>query len=189
MCRKLSPPGLLVQMMASGWGWRRPGSAGPPPRGTPAGPGSTPLAMSLPPFDAILPPLHLAATLFMTGVIVFVQVVHYPLMAGVGAEGYRSYQEGHMRRTSWVVLPAMALELAAAVGLALDRSGSTDQGMALVGLALLLVIWLSTAVLQAPLHGRLVSGFDALLHTRLVRTNWIRTVAWGVRVPVALALL
>ncbi len=145
--------------------------------------------MTIPPLDAILPPLHLAATLFMTGVIVFVQVVHYPLMAGVGSEGYRSYQQAHMRRTSWVVLPAMALELGTAVGLTLTRLGTGDQRMALAGLTLLAVIWLSTATLQAPLHGRLASGFDGGLHRRLVRTNWIRTVAWGLRVPVALALL
>jgi len=145
--------------------------------------------MIFPPFDAILPPLHLAATLFMTGVIVFVQVVHYPLMAGVGPEGYRRYQQAHMLRTGWVVLPAMALELAAGVGLAIIRLGTADQAMALAGLILLAVIWLSTATLQVPLHGRLATGFDPLLHTRLVRTNWIRTVAWGLRVPVALALL
>ena len=145
--------------------------------------------MSLPSIYAMLPALHLALTLFMTGVIVFVQVVHYPLMSWVGTEGYRSYQDAHMRRTSWVVLPAMGLELGAAVGLAATRLGTADAPLALAGLALLALIWLSTAGLQAPLHGRLASGFDAVLHRRLVRSNWIRTVAWGARVPVALALL
>lgn len=139
--------------------------------------------------SAMLPALHLAATLFMTGVIVFVQVVHYPLMAWVGMEGYRRYQDVHMRRTSWVVLPAMGLELGAAVGLAATRLGTADAPLALAGLALLALIWLSTAAIQAPLHGRLASGFDAGLHRSLVRSNWIRTVAWGVRVPLAMAVL
>jgi len=137
----------------------------------------------------MLPPLHLAATLFMTGVIVFVQVVHYPLMAWVGTDGYRRYQDAHMRRTTWVVLPAMALELGTAVGLAITRLGTVDAPLALAGLALLALIWLSTAGLQAPLHGRLASGFHAELHRTLVRSNWIRTVAWGARVPVAFGLL
>jgi len=145
--------------------------------------------MPLPSGFEMLPALHLAATLFMTGVIVFVQVVHYPLMAWVGSDGYGGYQQAHMRRTSWVVLPAMGLELGAAVGLAFTRLGTADARLALAGLALLVLIWLSTAALQAPLHGRLASGFDAGLHRRLVRSNWIRTLAWGVRVPVAMALL
>ena len=33
---------------------------------------------------------HLAATLYMVGVIWFVQVVHYPLFARAGAEGFAS---------------------------------------------------------------------------------------------------
>jgi len=58
-----------------------------------------------------------------------------------------------------------------------------------MGLALVAVAWISTAALQAPAHGRLVEGFDADVHRRLVGTNWIRTVAWLARVPVALVLL
>jgi len=125
----------------------------------------------------------------MTGVIVFVQVVHYPLMAMVGRDRYREYQETHMRRTTWVVLPAMALELVAALGLAATRLGTPDAALSLAGVALLGVIWLSTVGVQAPLHGRLASGFDPTLHRRLVRSNWIRTAAWGARVPVAILLL
>ncbi|TVP51171.1 MAG: hypothetical protein EA350_00220 [Gemmatimonadales bacterium] len=127
----------------------------------------------------------------MTGVIAFVQVVHYPLMAMVGRDGYREYQETHMRRTTWVVLPAMALELGAALGLAATRLGTPDAALALAGVALLGVIWISTVGVQAPLHGRLASGsgFDPTLHRRLVRSNWIRTAAWGARVPVAILLL
>ncbi len=136
-----------------------------------------------------LPLLHLAATLFMTGVILFVQVVHYPLMAQVGADAYQGYQEAHMRRTTWVVLPGMGLELGAAVGLVVTRLGTPDATLALVGAGLLALIWGSTATVQAPLHGRLASGFEPQLHRRLVRSNWVRTAAWGARVPVALLLI
>jgi hypothetical protein len=94
-----------------------------------------------------------------------------------------------MRRTTWVVLPAMVLELGAALGLAVTRLGTPDAGRALAGVALLGVIWLSTVGVRAPLHGRLASGFDPKLHRRLVRSNGIRTAAWGARVPVAFLLL
>jgi hypothetical protein len=159
----------------------RPGEYLPPPRPPP--PRDDPV------LPVTLPVLHLAATLFMTGVIVFVQVVHYPLMARVGADAYRGYQEAHMRRTTWVVLPGMGAELAAALGLAVTRLETPDATLALVGVGLLAVIWGSTAAVQAPLHGRLASGFEPRLHRRLVRSNWVRTAAWGARVPVALLLV
>ena len=41
----------------------------------------------MPDADVLLLLLHAAATLFMTGLIWFVQVVHYPLFARVGEDG------------------------------------------------------------------------------------------------------
>lgn len=133
--------------------------------------------------------VHLAATLFMAGVIVFVQVVHYPLMARVGAAEFVGYQRQHTLRTGWVVGPPMLVELATAVWLTVDMAGAPRAGLAYVGLGLLAVIWASTAVFQAPAHGRLVHGFDAAVHRDLVRINWVRTMAWIARVPVAVALV
>jgi hypothetical protein len=83
--------------------------------------------------------------------------------------------------TPWVVLPAMGVEVATALALAVLRWGTPDAPLALAGPGLLGVIWASTALVQAPLHGRLVSGFDAEIHRRLVRSNWVRTLAWGFR--------
>lgn len=125
----------------------------------------------------------------MAGLIVFVQVVHYPLMARVGAGTFPAYERAHTTRTGWVVGPPMLLEAASACWLAIYPPSTVLRGAALAGLALLSLIWLSTALLQAPAHGRLGAGFDDGTHRRLVGTNWIRTVAWLARVPVALALL
>ena len=132
---------------------------------------------------SLLPAAHAGATLFMTGVIWFVQVVHYPLFARTGAAGFADYERDHARRTGWVVGPAMMLELLLALALA-ARGGMA----AWAGLALLAVIWLSTALVQVPLHRRLQGGFDAAAHRRLVRTNWLRTAAWTLRAALALRL-
>lgn len=129
------------------------------------------------------------ATAFMAGLIAFVQVVHYPLMARVGADHFVGYEVQHTTRTGFVVVPAMLVELGSAILLAVESVGSEQAGAATLGLVLLVIIWVSTAVLQAPAHGRLVHGFDASVHTRLVRTNWIRTGAWLARVPLAVALV
>jgi len=133
--------------------------------------------------------LHLVATVFMAGLIVFVQIVHYPLMARVGASTFVDYERGHTVRTGWVVIPPMLTEVATALWLAGMTPIPGSRTVAYAGLALLAVIWLSTAALQAPAHGRLSQGFDETVHRRLVRTNWIRTVAWICRVPIALLLM
>lgn len=130
---------------------------------------------------------HAFATIAMTGVIWFVQVVHYPLFAAVGAEQFLAFEARHVRRTTWVVAPLMLVELATTAALAL--APATRGPLTWSGIALLAVAWLSTAFLQVPLHRRLERGFDPDAARRLVATNWIRTVAWTARTAVALALL
>jgi hypothetical protein len=134
---------------------------------------------------ALLPIAHAAATLFMTGVIWFVQVVHYPLFGRVGAQEFAAYAREHADRTGRVVGPAMAVELALALALA-ARAGA--GALAWAGLALLAVIWGSTALVQVPLHRRLAAGPDHAAQRRLVRTNWIRTAAWTARAVIATML-
>ncbi len=140
--------------------------------------------------------LHTASTLFMTGLIWFVQIVHYPLMARVGSDSWKAYQEQHMRRTTWVVAPAMLIEAASAILIAVivtvsaRSSVSTDVvALSWIGAGLLLVIWISTATLQVPAHQRLLRAFEAETHSRLVRSNWIRTAAWSMRAVIAIWLL
>ena len=41
------------------------------------------------------------ATLFMVGLIWFVQIVHYPLYANVGREQFPEYEALHNRMTTW----------------------------------------------------------------------------------------
>jgi hypothetical protein len=133
--------------------------------------------------------LHAAATLFMTGLIWFVQMVQYPLFARVESADFRRYAIEHQRRTTWVVVPAMLLELGTAIALVVEAGTAPSGRLAWIGLALLIVIWLSTVLLQVPLHRRLASGFDRQTIDRLVRGNWVRTIAWTLRSALALWLL
>jgi hypothetical protein len=126
---------------------------------------------------------HLAATLFMTGLIWFVQVVHYPLLLRVGAEAFTAYERQHTRRTGWVVGPAMLVELATGIAL-LFVLGSDGNGPAVAwwaNIAGLLALWGSTAAVQMPLHRRLEQRFARRDIERLVRTNWWRTALWSGR--------
>lgn len=130
--------------------------------------------------------VNLAATLFMTGLIWFVQVVHYPLFASVGRDAFRAYHAAHAGRTTAIVLPVMAVELCTAVLLAIARPPGVPAAAAWGALALVLLVWASTGLLQVPRHQQLGRGFDAAAIHSLGAGNWVRTVAWSARAAMVL---
>jgi hypothetical protein len=132
--------------------------------------------------------VHVGATLFMVGLIWFVQVVHYPLFERVGEHGFAVYERLHTLRTTWVVAPPMLVEAATALLLLTRRPAGVSSTQVLVGLGLLVVIWLSTAFLQVPRHQQLAGGFDPAVHHALVLTNWLRTLAWSARGVLVLSM-
>ena len=128
---------------------------------------------------------NVCASWFMTGVIWFVQIVHYPLFAKVAAERFVEYERDHANRTGYVVGPVMVAELAGSAGLAYV----SFSRFTMTALALTIVIWVSTFAVQVPCHNRLARGYNAQIQQRLVATNWIRTVCWTARSALLLVLL
>jgi hypothetical protein len=133
--------------------------------------------------------VHAGATIFMAGLIWFVQVVHYPLFGRVGAEGYEAYQTGHMDRTTRVVGPPMLVEFAASAALLWLAPAAVPSILPWIGMILLIVIWISTGLVQAPTHGKLVAGWNPSLGAKLVTSNWVRTIAWSLRAVLALVMI
>jgi len=124
---------------------------------------------------------NVVATLFMVGLIWMVQVVHYPLFDDVGPENYVKYQQRHQSNITYIVGPVMLVELVTAVMLFWYPIEGVNQSLVYVGIGLVVLIWISTALVQVPCHERLVKGFDASAYKWLVNSNWIRTVAWTAR--------
>ena len=120
------------------------------------------------------------ATLFMVGLIWFVQIVHYPLFSSVGQKEFQRYEQMHQRLTTWVVGPAMLVELATAFAL-LKFAPGESQTLVWTGIVLVGVIWISTATLSVPAHNSLTLEYTQAAYDKLVRTNWIRTICWTAR--------
>ena len=140
--------------------------------------------------DTLLLLVHAAATLFMVGLIWFVQVVHYPLFAQVGSEAFPAYAASHSQRTTYVVAGPMLVELITALLLVWrGPAAGTPPVLAWVGLGLVGGVWLSTLLLQVPRHSALASGFQPGPWRGLVASNWLRTVAWTARGGLVLYLL
>ena len=141
------------------------------------------------PVPTILILASTATTLFMTGLIWFVQCVHYPLLARVARAEFPAYHRRHTARTTRIVAPPMIFEAISAALLPWFRPAEVMPWQPWAALMLLIVIWLSTALLQVPCHGVLAEGFDGAIHQRLVRGNWLRTVAWSLRSALVLWML
>lgn len=133
--------------------------------------------MSLPVMDLVVA-LHVFSTFAMCGLIWFVQIVHYPMMARCDRVRFAAIEKEHCDRTGFVVVPPMLLEVITAGLLLLAGEWSP---VFLVSAAVLGGIWASTFFLQVPDHRRLLLGWDEVAHRRLVGGNWIRTAGWTMR--------
>ncbi|NBT13654.1 MAG: hypothetical protein EBS56_08760, partial [Planctomycetia bacterium] len=81
----------------------------------------------------------------MCGIIWFVQVVHYPLFAWSGGDE-RRFAEENQRRTGGVVIPFMLAEGATAGLFAWMPPAGVPQTAAVVGVVIVAMLWLSTAM-------------------------------------------
>lgn len=133
--------------------------------------------------------VHLAATAAMTGLIWFVQVVHYRLFPAVGEDSFVDYEAQHVARTSWVVGPFMAIEGITALWIMALPGPELGRVLPAVGLVLLGAVHASTVLLQVPRHRRLADGFVPAVSESLTVTNWIRTMGWSARCVVAIAMV
>ncbi len=125
--------------------------------------------------------VQVCSTGYMIGVIWTVQLVHYPLFSAVSLERFSYFERQHQQRISMVVMPFMLAELGTAFALPFITSAIWRPVEAWLALAMLLVVWLATFLVQAPAHRRLSAGFDTHVHAGLVQGNWLRTVLWTAR--------
>ena len=121
------------------------------------------------------------ATAMMTGIIWFVQIVHYPLFSKIPPQGFVSYELLNTTATGLLVGPIMLVEISTAFLLLILRSPVAFQPVYLLALGCLILVWLSTFFLQVPLHSLLSSRPDTEAMRSLVLTNWIRTLFWTLR--------
>jgi len=133
--------------------------------------------------------VNAGCTLFLVGVIWFVQMVHYALYANVGEQSFSNYEQRHNNATSWIVGPPMLVEAATAMLLLWFCPAGVSRLIVGVGFVLVVLIWVSTAFLQVPCHDALVNGFQPKVHQRLVASNWIRTIAWSLRGCLTLSMI
>jgi hypothetical protein len=131
--------------------------------------------------------LNFALAAYLTGIIWTVQLVHYPSFAFVAADRFGAFHRAHSTRMGWVVMAPMVAELGLAAWLAWQ--GRELGGAVWWSLALVIFVWAVTFFVSVPFHNRLAQGFDYIAIDGLVRTNWLRTLAWTARLALLGSML
>ena len=117
--------------------------------------------------------MALLFSLMMTGLIWFVQMVHYPLFKAIPPEHFRQYETRHTSKTGLLVAPLMLIEMGFGF---LFWWMHTKDFWNHFSLLMLLIVWFSTFFIQVPLHSKLTKKHDDATINKLIQTNWIRTI-------------
>jgi hypothetical protein len=129
---------------------------------------------------------HVASTLFMTGLIWIIQLLHYPSYHYIQTEKFSDYQRFHTNQITYIVGPVMLFEMVSGAYLTLLNDWTRPWTLNFIGLCL---IWLSTLFFSIPSHNKLSGGFNPNDVSYLIKTNWFRTTTWTLRSLLLLYLL
>lgn len=125
--------------------------------------------------------LHTISTAFMTGLIWFVQLVHYPSFYYLDRARFITAMSRHRSLTSLVVAPVMLCELLSWAAIVYFFSSSVSRGILWANSLALIGIWVATYFVSMPRHERLSQGYDVNEIQSLVNTNWLRVILWSGR--------
>ena len=113
----------------------------------------------------------------LVAIIWIIQVLHYPTFRFIDPNKELEFHKFHTFSISPLVAPLMVAELIlVSLGLYLDFTYLTIAQIVLV-----ILIWLSTFLIQVPIHQKLSNDYKRELVHRLIKTNWIRTICWTVK--------
>jgi hypothetical protein len=120
----------------------------------------------------------------------------YPGLARTPEADFPAAHKRHCRALSWIAPVPMVADLVLGVGApwwffftfgsgALQVPQTPAEWLLVsslsLGFAASVLAWVSTFLIQVPLHRRLESGYNSDALSTLLRTNWIRTGAWGLK--------
>ena len=133
--------------------------------------------MTLNPYS--LEQIHLIATSMMVAIIWIVQILHYPTFLFINKKQYTDFQQFHMNKISYIIVPIMAVELFSGLGILFIIQ--KQQISFYVSFALLILIWMITGLLFTKYHSDLSKKYNEETILQLIRFNWIRTLFWTIR--------
>jgi hypothetical protein len=123
--------------------------------------------------------LEIVANSILVGIIWTIQLINYPSFNLIGKENYQSFHRNHVKAITPLVAPLMIIELVLCLVNFYFHFYSTTT--ALILLSLIGIVWGTTFFLSIPIHEKLILDKDEQLIQKLVRTNWVRTICWSLK--------
>ena len=120
----------------------------------------------------------------LVGVILMTQILSYPLLLKLGISNFYNYYNSYTKRISFIVIPLMIFE----VLLSIILNITLNNFYLFASNILLFVVWGSTFFIQVPIHNKLSSNHSYVLISKLIYTNWIRTIAWICKLMILIKL-
>ena len=118
--------------------------------------------------------LSIIVTTFLVSLIIITQIVSYPLFLKVNHNNFSDYHNSYTLSISKIVLPLMIAELSLSLALFLTKNDFNT----IIALSINISVWLSTFLIQVPIHNKISFQYSEVLIKKLIRSNWIRTFLW-----------
>ncbi|MEC8677467.1 MAG: hypothetical protein VXX85_01280 [Candidatus Margulisiibacteriota bacterium] len=116
----------------------------------------------------------------MTAVIFIIQFIHYPQFLVVESSAWVKTAIHHQKVMGILVGPIMIVELFSWLIL-FNYLYETHLNL-WVGVALIMIcLWVSTFFIQVPYHKQLLNNKSEWVINKLIKTNWIRTALWSLK--------
>ena len=121
--------------------------------------------------------VNFACASYLSGLILTVQLVHYPSFIYINSKTFNKFHKFHIKKISYAVMIPMLIELASSIALVYLSPTTVN----IILLIIISSIWLSTIALSVPRHNELSNGKSIGLINELVLTNWPRAILWPTR--------
>ena len=133
--------------------------------------------------------IYLFLAVFAAGNMVTLQMQHYGIYPSVGKENFKKYMQANNDAAKFPsIIPAMLLLLMNII-LIFMRPDFLPLSTAFFFLLLNIIALISTFTWQRKLQGEMaVTGYDAEKITKLINTNWIRTVVFLLQAVMAVVI-
>ncbi|MEK0446714.1 MAG: hypothetical protein RLZZ399_2035 [Verrucomicrobiota bacterium] len=120
---------------------------------------------------------HAAISLALAVVLWVVQTIIYPAFSAIDPAQFQKWHEAYTGKIAKIVAPLIFLQ---AIGVAIRRGYlSETTPLWIAECALTVAAWMVTAMVSVPLHRSLQKARSEKAIQLLVRTNWVRTIAWS----------
>ena len=121
--------------------------------------------------------LNVIVSAALVGFVWLVQLSYYPAFRFVEARQWKGFHEHHTKSISIIAMPLMLTELALGIYFVWMSYNSAS----LICLALIVIAWLNTFFQAVPIHTRMGKSYDRKQIDKLIQVNWIRTLAWTIK--------